>query len=119
MLKNESYFKDARGKKKITLPPLKKFLSMTKKDFYRSNRKSDNYNGAILIFLYLAQNAPDNLEKFLSNALSSSNTIGNESAEIERCEAAFKHLLGEKSESDMEKDISNYFSKFGINLNFR
>ena len=43
----------------------------------------------------------------------------NESAEIERCEAAFKHLLGEKSESDMEKDISNYFSKFGINLNFR
>ena len=119
MLKNESYFKDARGKKKITLPPLKKFLSMTKKDFYRSNRKSDNYNGAILIFLYLAQNAPDNLEKFLSNALSSSNTIGNESAEIERCEAAFKHLLGEKSESDMEKDISHYFSKFGINLNFR
>lgn len=119
VLKNESYFKDIRGKKKLSLPPLEKFLTLPNKDFMRSNRMSDNYTGALLLFLYFYKTSPDILKNFLDKALNHSYSIMQDSVAIKKCSEAFEILLDGKKEADVEKSITDFYSEYGINLRFR
>ncbi len=119
MLQHKGYFERGKGKSKISVLPLREFLTMRKADFYSPKTVANNYAAASLFFMYFYKNDIKTLKKFLDKALNEKDCVPSEISSIKRCMDAFEILLNGKSQAELENKICAYYAKFGIAVEFK
>lgn len=119
LLRHKGYFERGKGKSKISVLPLREFLTMRKAEFYSQKNVANNYTAASLFFIYFYRNDPKTLKKFLDKALNEKDYVPSEISSIKRCMDAFEILLNGKSQAELENKICAYYAKFGIAIEFK